>query len=248
VPLEDLKIEKPEPLKYIIFRKIKNAIIFNHLEQGEILNERKIAELFRVSRTPVRQALELLLMDGWVIRRGKSLIVNYLFFEVFEEMLPVRLDTEKLAMKLALPKVTEEHLALMRELLKKLERHAIAVRTYNSEEDKRNFLAVEKRFHLLFARISGNRHLYDVLHGYMELFLKFGMISLKHRDDSVSTWKELTDIYEAFREKDLRRATRTLEKQIRRGKKQAASCLKRESDYEWNAEVVTGTSISALNM
>ena len=237
------QIEKPEPLKYVIFRKIKDAIVFNHLEQGEVLNERELAELFEVSRTPVRQALELLLMDGWVFRKGKSLFVNYLFYEVFEEMLPVRLDTEKLAMRLALPRITGGHLAIMERRLDGIHRHAVAIQDRNSERDKRNFLAAEKQFHLHFAEISENRHLYDVLNGYMELFLKFGMISLKFRDDSIVTHEELTRIYQSIRDRDLERACHVLEQQIQRGQEQAATCLQRESEYPWTASVITASSI-----
>jgi len=234
VDFEDFAIKRPEPIKYTVYKKIKNAILFDQLEQGEVLNERKLAGMLTVSRTPVRQALELLLRDGWVAKDGKSVRVNYISYEEYLELLPVRLENEKLAIKLALPLITDKHLREMKKRLNQMGKYAQAIQFRNWESDKRCFLELEKSIHLLFPRISENTHLYSLLENYMDRFLKLGMISLKYRDDSVITHKELTELFDAISNRDLETALWVLEKELYRGKEHAADFLKkRDPETEW---------------
>lgn len=224
---EDFAIKRPEPIKYIVYKKIKNAILFDQLEQGEVLNERKLAGMLEVSRTPVRQALELLLRDGWVVKSGKSLRVEYIYYEEFLDMLPVRLENEKLAIKLALPLIHDRHLKEMKKRLTQMEKYAQSIQYRNWESDKRKFLELEKSFHLFFPIISGNRQLYKLLEDYMDRFLKLGMISLKYRDDSVITQRELLELFDAIAARDQQSAFAVLEKDLYRGKEYAADFLKK---------------------
>ena len=61
----------------IAYQKIKAAILNEMYEPNQILNERKLAEEFQISRTPVREALKILEGEGWVkIIPWKGAIVN----------------------------------------------------------------------------------------------------------------------------------------------------------------------------
>lgn len=231
---EDFAIQRPEPIKYIVYKKIKNAILFDQLEQGEVLNERNLAGMLTVSRTPVRQALELLLRDGWVVKSGKSLRVEYIYYEEFLDMLPVRLENEKLAIKLAMPLINDRHLKEMKKKLHQMGKYAQSIQYRNWESDKRKYLELEKSFHLSFPLISGNRHLYRLLEEYMDRFLKLGMISLKYRDDSVITHRELMELFDAVSMGDQESALTVLEKELYRGREYAADFLKkRDPDDTW---------------
>ena len=61
-------IEKNVSYKYKIYEKIKEDIITGVYSQGEVLNERQLSETLGVSRTPIREALQLLSFDGWVVK------------------------------------------------------------------------------------------------------------------------------------------------------------------------------------
>jgi DNA-binding GntR family transcriptional regulator len=244
VDTEDFAIEKPEPIKYLVYKRIKNAIIFDQLNEGEVLNERRLAELLQVSRTPVRQALELLRMDGWVVREGKSLSVGVLSYEEFLEMLPVRLENEKLAIRLAVAKLGEREVREMRKKLRQMERLARTIPQHNWERDKRRFLLLEKWIHLYFAVIAENHHLYELLERYMERFLKLGMISLKYRDDSLNTYRGMRSLCAAVEERELETAFSILESELKRGERQAALFLaSRGRDDHRNDKPLEDTTI-----
>jgi DNA-binding GntR family transcriptional regulator len=235
VDVEHFAIEKPEPVKYLVYKRIKNAILFDQLAEGEVLNERHLAELLQVSRTPVRQALELLRMDGWVARVGKSLRVGVLSYEEFLEMLPVRMENEKLAIRLALEKLADRHVKEMRKKLRHMERLSRSIPVNNWERDKRRFLLLEKWLHLYFAVIADNQHLYELLDHYMERFLKLGMISLKYHDDSMNTFQGLSRLCAAVERRDQEAAFSILESELNRGKRQASDFLaSRTGGCRWN--------------
>ena len=51
-----------------IYQEIKIGILNESYKAGEILNERKLAEDFKVSRTPIREALKLLEKEEFFVR------------------------------------------------------------------------------------------------------------------------------------------------------------------------------------
>lgn len=220
-----LSISRPEPIKYIVYEKVRSAILFGQFKQGEIINERDLADQLDVSRTPVRLALELLLKDGWVVRDGKSVRINHIYYEDFLEMLPIRLENEKLAIRLAYPKLNNTHIESIETILRTISQYAEKIKIRNWESDKRNFLDQEKKFHLSFAEISGNKHLYRLLNEYMDRFLRLGMISLKYENDSHLTHSGLLDMFSHIKQGDLHSAYQTLETELYRGEELARDFL-----------------------
>jgi DNA-binding GntR family transcriptional regulator len=169
--------------------------------------------------------LELLLKDGWVIRDGKSVRINHIYYEDFLEMLPIRLENEKLAIRLAYPKLTNIHIENFETILGTLSQYAENIKKRNWESDKRNFLEQEKRFHLSFAEISGNKHLQRLLNEYMDRFLRLGMISLKFEDDSEQTHSGLQEMFSHIKQGDLQSAYKILETELYRGEELARDFL-----------------------
>ena len=82
-------------LSELVFQKIKNDIFDFQLKPGARFTESEIAELYEVSRTPVRQALYRLQQDGYVrvhFRSGWE--VKPLNFKAYEELYDLRILLE----------------------------------------------------------------------------------------------------------------------------------------------------------
>ena len=54
------KIEKTSAYKKSVYNRLKQAIISREFKPGDLLNERKLASELDVSRTPVREAIQML--------------------------------------------------------------------------------------------------------------------------------------------------------------------------------------------
>jgi DNA-binding GntR family transcriptional regulator len=65
--LPPVNLESYKPLREIVFETIREAIISGHLRPGERLMEVQLAQEMGVSRTPVREAIRKLELEGLLI-------------------------------------------------------------------------------------------------------------------------------------------------------------------------------------
>jgi DNA-binding GntR family transcriptional regulator len=66
-PAERVSEPRPRSLTEQLYERIKDEILRVEWEPGELLLESVLAQRYEVSKTPVREALRLLLQDGWVV-------------------------------------------------------------------------------------------------------------------------------------------------------------------------------------
>ena len=99
----DLQMEDYQylPLRDVVFRTLRQAILRGELKPGERLMEIRLANQLGVSRTPIREAIRMLELDGLVImvpRKGAQ--VAQITEKDLNDVLEVRLgldDLQKLA-------------------------------------------------------------------------------------------------------------------------------------------------------
>lgn len=65
--LVPIKLNDYKPLRELVFDSLRKAIIHGKLRPGERLMEIQLAEEMGVSRTPVREAIRKLELDGFVV-------------------------------------------------------------------------------------------------------------------------------------------------------------------------------------
>lgn len=75
------------------YRQLKQAIIARSFPPGELVNERSLAQRLSMSRTPVREALQMLGAEGWVtVLPWKGVIIRPVTLEDIDEVFQLRLD------------------------------------------------------------------------------------------------------------------------------------------------------------
>jgi DNA-binding GntR family transcriptional regulator len=97
------------PLREVVFKTLRNAIIKGEFMPGERLMEEKIAANLGVSRTPVREAIRMLELEGLVAmipRKGAE--VAKITVKDLRDALEVRMALEELSVVLACERITEE--------------------------------------------------------------------------------------------------------------------------------------------
>lgn len=156
------QIPKMISYKERVYDELKQAIIKNELKSGEILNERHLAVTLGISRTPVREALQWLEREGWVETEPcKGAWVRRFTDQDIADIYQIRRVMEPLAIALAVPRMGA---AEDRHLSELLERQKCATKVV----DHKTFTDMDLEFHLYFAKISGNRLLYESLSALME--------------------------------------------------------------------------------
>lgn len=135
---------------------LSDAILSSKLKPGERLNESQLARDLKVSRAPIREALQHLQQQGLVIntpRRGMSVVL--LEDEDIQKINSVRLIIEAEALRLCRARMTREVEARLVQALERLER------AESSSPSVRARLDLE--FHQAIWSSSGNEYLERVL-------------------------------------------------------------------------------------
>lgn len=109
----DLKVNMNEylPLRDVVFNTLRQAILKGELAPGERLMEIQLAERLGVSRTPIREAIRKLELEGLVLmipRKGAE--VAKISEKSLRDVLEVRRSLEELAIELACQRMTEEEI------------------------------------------------------------------------------------------------------------------------------------------
>lgn len=103
-----LDINEYLPLRDVVFQTLRQAIISGEIAPGERLLEIPLAKKMGVSRTPVREAIRMLELEGLVVmipRRGAE--VAKITEKDLRDALEVRCALEELAVQLACERITE---------------------------------------------------------------------------------------------------------------------------------------------
>jgi GntR family transcriptional regulator, rspAB operon transcriptional repressor len=139
------------------YQYLRDVILRGTLEVGHVLAEGEIAERLEISRTPVRQALGLLLQEGLVeVGPRRQLIVRGFTDEHRREILLLREALEGTAVRHAAEIISIEDIDLLRLLLIRQRRAA-------NEEREEDFIDLDEQFHLKIAEEARLPILYGFL-------------------------------------------------------------------------------------
>jgi DNA-binding GntR family transcriptional regulator len=159
--------------------ELKRLIILNELKAGTILNERNVSGRLSISRTPVRDALQMLESKGWVTRRGKNKVVTTITPKLIQEIFDIRRSLELLSVDLARDKIVDADLEYYNSLIEQF----VEVRdraAASAAFDPANHIAileVDKQFHLYMSKISGNDTLRTMLDELFEQFVRIHIVT-----------------------------------------------------------------------
>jgi DNA-binding GntR family transcriptional regulator len=188
---------------------LRDEILANRLPPGTVLSEVPLAASLGVSRGPVREAIGRLAAEGLVtVRPRRGAIVSALSHQEFLQAYQVREALETLAIRLAVPRLTEEELDRLDGLV---ERQAEAV----DEDEIDTFFDLNGEFHELLVRVSGNAPLQDMYRQLMGHMGRYLTRSLALRGTVRRSVVEHRAIARACRARDPQRAERLLRNHIR---------------------------------
>jgi DNA-binding GntR family transcriptional regulator len=144
-------------LREKIYRRIKDDITYGKILPGERLVESRVAEEFKASRAPIREALRQLESEGLTkFERNKGITVLKLSIREIDEIYSLRWLLESYAARLSAEKATRKQVTYLRHLQDKLKG---AVRNY----DLSSWIQNNILFHNFFSENSGNSNLIQML-------------------------------------------------------------------------------------
>jgi DNA-binding GntR family transcriptional regulator len=195
-------------LKDQVYDEIFELIISGSLPLGGQIDERALAGLLDVSRTPLREAVGNLAHDGLVeYRPYRGHFVRMFSIQEVNGLFEVRRSLEGLAVRLAVPRMSEGDIA---ELTSILDRATAALQG----DDMAAFANADRLFHEMFARLSGNQTLIDILNRLSKQIQIARAMANRDPDVLERTSRERPAILAALRDRDAEFAARLMEEHI----------------------------------
>ncbi len=161
------------PLRDVVFNTLRQAILRGELEPGERLMEIQLAERLGVSRTPIREAIRKLELEGLVLmipRKGAE--VAKISEKSLKDVLEVRRSLEELAIELTCQRITDEGMAELEE----------AQKSFASAVHKGDAMAIaeaDEHFHELIYRATENSRLVQILSNLREQMYRYRLEYIK---------------------------------------------------------------------
>jgi len=139
------------------FNQLQQWIIDGTLHPGEKLNDTELAGALGVSRTPIRESLQLLEVQGFVrMYPGKATQVTEVDKESITDLLPPLAALQALSAELAIPQLTEETIALLESTNRRFA-HAVYTENYFSA------LKIDEEFHQIIVDVADNPYIISMV-------------------------------------------------------------------------------------
>ncbi|WP_378953654.1 GntR family transcriptional regulator [Pelosinus sp. sgz500959] len=195
-------IKQTQPLAYKehAYDEIKQGIVSHLIPEGSLLSERVLSEQFGISRTPLREAIQRLELEGWVTSLPrKGIIVKSINLQDVKEVMQIRKANELLVIELLIGNITNEQ-------IKQIRQQFIPSKIL----DEKTILpfADGDKFHIQLAKHCGNQRLLQLLKNLSSQMQWFGYWALQVDGRAKEVIHEHALILDAIKGKKIKKAQR----------------------------------------
>ena len=189
------------PLRDVVFNTLRRAILRGELKPGERLMEIRLANKLGVSRTPIREAIRKLELEGLVLmvpRKGAE--VAEITEKNLRDVLEVRCALEELAVQLACDRIDEEG-------LEQLKSASLHFRDVLDSDDITLIAQADEAFHDVIFTATDNGRLIQLLNNLREQMYRYRIEYLKKKEYYPQLLAEHEAIIAAIEGHDKEKAT-----------------------------------------
>lgn len=228
--LGPIQLDSYQPLREVVCETLRDAVRRGILQPGERLMEIQLAEDLGVSRTPVREAIRKLEMEGYVImmpRRGTY--VADLSIRDINEVFEIRTSLESLASGLASERITEDE-------LEKLQRLLVEIGACIKSGDMESIVRADTEFHDLLYQASRNTRLVGIISNLREQLTRFRTTSMSFPGRLKATLEEHRKIVEAIAQGDEKAARKAAEHHMEKSEQTLLASMKAKEKTDTTKE------------
>lgn len=184
------------PLRDVVFNTLRRAILTGELKPGERLMEIHLANRLGVSRTPIREAIRKLELEGLVTmipRRGAE--VAQITEKSLQDVLEVRRALDALCAELACDRITAEGKAALKRACDSFEEATKTGEVVTIAE-------ADVELHDIIVQATGNQRLIQLINNLSEQMYRYRFEYIKDSSQHDTLVKEHRIIYQSIVDKD----------------------------------------------
>ena len=192
--LAPIRLDSYQPLREVVCETLREAIRSGVLKPGERLMEIQLADELGDSRTPVREAMRKLELEGYVImlpRRG-TYVANISIRDI-NEVFEIRTTLDALASGLAAERITEEE----------LEQLLVSIGENIETRNMKKVVEDDMEFHDILYKASRNQRLVGIISNLREQMTRFRSMSMSYPGRLKKTLEEHSRLVEAIAQRDV---------------------------------------------
>lgn len=196
------------PLRDVVFNTLRQAILKGELAPGERLMEIQLAEKLGVSRTPIREAIRKLELEGLVLmipRKGAE--VAKISEKSLKDVLEVRRSLEELAIELACQRMSE---ADLKDLADAEEEFKDAIVSGNAMR----IAETDEGYHDVIYNSTRNTRLVQILNNLREQMYRYRLEYIKDEDKRQILLIEHEKIFKALKNRHVAEAKAAVREHI----------------------------------
>lgn len=187
------QIVRPESLALQVYRYLKNQVLTGALNPGERVVETRIAADLSTSRSPVREALQMLESEGLIVEVDGILQVFNPSLHDFRELYELRLALEAEAARMAATRITDS-------VLSDLKANIEETRQCIAAGENEQLIPLNSRFHSLVLQAAGNKRIIQARENIEALINYYSYMIFRKNNMQTNIVQEHTDVYMALRD------------------------------------------------
>jgi DNA-binding GntR family transcriptional regulator len=229
--LTQLRARRAKSLSSLAAEELERMIINGELQAGDRINESTLAQMFGISRGPIREACRSLEKSGLVkVVNNKGVYVREMSVAQAAEIYDVRAHLFGLAGRLAALRATDRDIAGLRSMVEEMEK----------AKDIDAYYPLNVAFHARLVELSGNSRLaelYKTLSKELHLFRRKGLVQ---GESMASSNREHELVIEALRNRDADLAEIEMTRHILAGKTRLLQSAKEKNPKDLKNRVRKG--------
>lgn len=179
-----------------VFAQLRNQILSGVYKPGDSLIELRLSEELGVSRTPIREAIRQLELEGLVHAiPNKGAVVKGVTDQDVEDIFTIRMRIEGLAARWAAEKITKEEIKELKEALEFEE-------FYTMKNDVDQLMKFDSKFHDIIFKASKSGPLMHMLSTFHHYIQSARINSFATPGRPAKVFNEHRAIFEAITKKD----------------------------------------------
>ncbi len=203
-----------------IYTDLKNMASHFDIKPDEKLNEARMAAQLGASRTPLREALNRLVSEGFLtFSKGRGFSCRSLNVDQILDLYQAREAVEGKIVELAIQRANLSELENIRDSLSSSENH------YHEASDATDLVGIDEQFHMAIAELSQNAELIRILNNLNDRVRFVRTIDLEKR--RVVTPQNHMDIINAMIAGDVKGAVHSMQTHIVRSSEEATEAVRK---------------------
>jgi DNA-binding GntR family transcriptional regulator len=207
-----LIIKDSKTIRRRVYEHLREQLLDGEISPRQHLIEAKIAKELGTSRTPVREALHSLELEGLIESIPRvGYVVKPISEQEVEEICEMRMAIEGVAARWAIEKAYKK-------LVEELEKNISIAEERVSKGDVRSFVDMDARFHEIISKFSGSKRLLELAQTLRRHMLRYRIQSIYSVENVLRAIEGHKGILWAIEKRDLEGVNQAIRRHMEQSK------------------------------